>query len=182
MYRSMLMLALSTMLAAQQEPAAGAQPGRTAPPPGHTGAGQPARAAQEGQIMAQFFQLRVGRIQQSLGLPDDRARALAERWGRWDRDFIDRGRQMLQVRGQFNQILMGSGSEEEKSAKVKPLLDQFLDLRQQQEDGKRRFEGDILKTLSPAQQARMILLVEDIQGKIRETLREARHAAGGGRF
>jgi len=85
MYRPMLMLALSTVLMAQQEPPAGPQPGR---------------AAQEGHILAQFYQLRVSRIQQSLGVSDDRARALAERWGRWDRDLMDRGRQMMLLRAQ----------------------------------------------------------------------------------
>ena len=165
MYRPMLMLALSTVLMAQQEPPAGPLPGR---------------AAQEGHILAQFYQLRVTRIQQSLGLSDDRARALAERWGRWDRDLMERGRQMMLLRAQFNQVLLGTGSEDDKCAKIKPMIDQFLDLRQQQEDAKHRFEVEILKSLSPAQQARMILLVEDIQGKIRDTLREARK--GGGRF
>ena len=128
--------------------------------------------------MAQFYQMRVARIQQSLGLSEDRAKALAERWGRWDRDFIDRGRQMLQLRAQFNQILIGPGTEDEKGAKLKPLVDQFLALRQQQDKAKRQFEEDILQTLSPAQQARMIMLVEDIQNRIRDTLREARRSGG----
>jgi len=165
MYRPFLMFALTASLAAQQEPPAAPQPGKS---------------AQEGHILAQFYQLRVGRIQQSLGLSEDRARALAERWGRWDRELMDRGRQMLQLRAQFNQILVGAGTEEDKNAKVKPLVDQFLDLRQQQEDAKHRFEAEILKSLTPAQQARMILLVEDIQSRIRETLRDARK--GGGKF
>jgi hypothetical protein len=162
MYRPLLMFALTATLSAQQEP-----------PPG--------RAAPEGHILAQFYQLRVARIQQSLGLPEDRARAMAERWGRWDRDLMERGRQMMQLRAQFNQVLVGVGSEDEKSARVKPLVDQFLDLRQQQEDAKHRFEAEILKSLTPAQQARMIILVEDIQGRIRETLRDARRG-GGQRF
>jgi hypothetical protein len=162
MYRSLLMFALAATLSAQQEP-----------PPG--------RAATEGHILAQFYQLRVARIQQSLGLPEDRARAMAERWGRWDRDLMERGRQMMQLRAQFNQVLLGAGTEDEKSTKVKPLIDQFLDLRQQQEDAKHRFEAEILKSLTPAQQARMIILVEDIQSRIRETLRDARRG-GGQRF
>ena len=162
MYRPMLMLAFATVLAAQEP----------APPPG--------RAAAEGHLLAQFYQLRVTRIQQTLGISEDRAKALAERWGRWDREFIGRSRQMVQLRGQLNLILLGAGPEDEKNAKVKPLVDQFLDLRQQQEAAKRQFETEILKSLTPAQQARMILLVEDIQGKIRDTLREARK--GGGRF
>jgi hypothetical protein len=163
MKRSILLLALTTVLVAQQEPATG-------PVPGH--------GMQEGPIMAQLFQMRVTRIQQSLGLPEERARALSERWGRWDREFIDRAKQLMQLRQQFNQTLLGPGSEDEKSARLRPLLDQFMGLRQQQEDAKRRFETDILQSLSPAQQARMILLVEDIQSRIRQTLRESRAAAG----
>jgi hypothetical protein len=159
------MLALPAVLTAQQDPVPAPQPGK---------------AAQEGHILSQFYQLRVAAIQQRLGLPEDRARAMAERWGRWDRDFITRSRQMIQLRSQLNQILVGAGTEEEKNAKAKPLVDQLLELRQQQEDAKHRFEAEILKSLTPAQQARMILLVEDIQTRIRDTLREARR--GGGRF
>jgi hypothetical protein len=170
MYRPILMLALSTALTAQQGPA----PAPASPPP------QPGKTAQEGHILAQFYQLRVTRIQQTLDISEDRAKALAERWGRWDRDLMDRGRQMLQLRAQFNQILVGAGSEDDKSAKLKPLVAQFLDLRQKQEEAKHNFEIEILKSLTPAQQARMILLVEDIQTRIRETLRDARR--GGGKF
>jgi hypothetical protein len=163
MFKPILMLAVSAALVAQQEPPQGPMPGR---------------AAQEGHFKALFYQMRVARIQQSVGLPEDRAKALAERWGLWDRDFIDRGRQMLQLRAQFNQTLMGPGTEDEKGAKLKPLVDQFLALRQQQDKAKRQFEEDILQTLTPAQQARMILLVEDIQNRIRDTLREARRTGG----
>jgi hypothetical protein len=84
---------------------------------------------------------------------------------------------MMQLRAQFNQVLVGPGSEEEKGARVKPLVDQYLALRQQQEEAKRRFEGEILQTLTPTQQARMILLVDEIQTRIRETLRDARRGA-----
>jgi len=163
MTKAVLLFALATALVAQQEPGMGAGGGR---------------ALAEGPIMVQIYQMRVNRIQQSLGLPEDRAKALAERWARWDREFIDRAKQLAQLRQQFNQTLLGPGGEEEKSARLRPLIDQFMTLRQQQEDGKRRFETDILQSLSPAQQARMILLVEDIQSRIRQTLREARPGAG----
>jgi hypothetical protein len=163
MTKALLLFALATTLVAQQEPGVGAGGGRGLP---------------EGPIMAQIYQMRVNRIQQSLGLPEDRAKILAERWARWDREFIDRAKQLGQLRQQFNQTLLGPGSEDEKSARLRPLLDQFMALRQQQEDAKRRFETDILQPLTPAQQARMILLVEDLQSRIRQTLRESRVGAG----
>jgi hypothetical protein len=154
-----LMFALSTALLAQSGQGERVPPGKPGP---------------EGHILAQFFQLRVTGIQQSLGLPEDRARGLAERWGRWDREVMDRLRQMNQIRQQLHQVLMGAGSEEEKNAKLKPLLDQFLGLRRQQEDAKRRFEDDILVNLTPAQKARLIILVEDLQPRLRNLLREHR--------
>jgi hypothetical protein len=162
MKKALLLLALTTSLVAQQEPGNGQASGRVPP---------------EGPILVQIFQMRVIRIQQSLGLPEDRARALAERWGRWDREFIDRAKQLAQLRQQFNQTLLGPGNEEEKSTRLRPMIDQFMALRQQQEESKRRFETDILQSLSPAQQARMILLVDDIQNRIRQTLRESRVGA-----
>jgi hypothetical protein len=157
--RGLLLLALATTLGAA----------RPFPRAAH-----PDRSVQEGQILAQFFQIRTGRIQQSLGLSEDRSRALAERWGRWDRVVMERGGQMAGLRLRFNQILLGPGPEEDKCLRVKPLLDQFLLLRQHQEEDRRRFEEAILAGLSPAQQARMIVLMEDIQTRLREALRDAR--------
>lgn len=162
MFRSLLLFALAAGLWAQES--------SPAVPPG--------KAAKELHVMAQFYELRVARIQQSLGLPPDRAKALAERWGRWDREFMDRGRQMMQLRTQFSQILLGPGSEEEKNLKAKPLVDKFMELRRQQGEAKQRFEADLLQTLPPAQQARMILLVEDVQSRIREILRDVRRSGG----
>jgi hypothetical protein len=166
----MLMFALSAALLAQPAPGPQSAPQAKPAPPGRT--------IPDAQIMAMLHQMRVARLQQSLGLSEDRAKAMAERWSRWDREFMERGRQMQLLRAQFNGILIGPGSEEEKGTRLKPLVEQFLGLRQQQDDAKRRFETEILQPLGPAQQARMILLVEDIQAKIRETLRENRHNGG----
>ena len=208
MHRSLLLFALTTTLVAQQEPA---------PPPA---AG---RAIQEGPILAQLFQMRVSRIQQSMGFSEDRARAMAERcWpGAVTLVLPARGPLARVLQGEGSSLglripacpgalellrrsgplattsanrsseppcrtaaeaaalfpalpLLGPGSEEDKCARLKPLMEQFLALRQQQDEAKRRFEGDILQSLSTAQQARMILLMEDIQSRIRQTLRENR--------
>lgn len=163
MFKAFLLLALAATLTAQQEPGQGALPGKS---------------VQEGRILAQFYQMRVARIQQTLGISEDRAKVLAERWGRWERGFMDRGQQMNQLRTTFSQILIMAGSEEEKNSKIRTLVERFLALRAQQEEAKHQFEADILQNLTPVQQARMILLVEDIQTRIRETLRESRRQGG----
>lgn len=128
---------------------------------------------QDPHFMSRLFQIRTSRLQQVLGLPEDRARVVAERWGKWDREHMDRMEQGGSLRRQFNQILMCPGTEEEKNAKIKPLMDQFLALRTQQEAGRRQFEEDIRAGLTPAQQARLILVMDEIQQKLREGLREA---------
>ena len=98
---------------------------------------------------------------------------MAERWRRYDLDFIDRGHQIMRLRRQFNLILMGPGTDEEKSARVKPFLDQFLGLRLQQHEMKQKLEEDLRAPLRPAQQARLILVMDDMERSLRETLRQA---------
>ena len=132
----------------------------------------PDKPVDEGQILSQCFQPRVAAIQQSLGLSEDRAKALAERWIRGDREGMERMRQLHQLRRQCTQVLLGPGSEEQKNNSLKPLMDSFLLLRRQREEAKGRFEDELLLNLSAAQKARLILLVEDQQSKLRGMLRE----------
>jgi len=157
MIKPALLLALPTLLWAQ-----GGFNG-----PGH------GRMPPPGQAAAQLVQMRTSRLQQSLGIPEDRARAMAERWRRYDLDFIERGHQIARLRRQFNLILMGPGTEEEKSVRVKPFLDQFLFLRAQQHEMKQKLEEDLRAQLNPAQQARLILVMDDMERSLRETLRQA---------
>lgn len=117
--------------------------------------------------------LRAQRISQTLGIPEDQAKRIAHRWAVYDGDFLQRARQMMQLRNQFNQVLLGPGDEADKSARLKPQLEQFLELRRQQQDLKLKFEDDIRAQLSPAQQVRLIILVDDLQKTIREGIREA---------
>ena len=138
----------------------------------------PGQVLREGQLLSQCFQIRSARIQASLGLSEDRARALAERWGGWDREVLEQLRQMNEIRQQFNPVLLGSDPEEVKNAKLKPLLEQFLALRRHQAQAKRRFEEEILANLSPAQKVRLIVLMEDLQPRLRGLFREQRERGG----
>lgn len=123
----------------------------------------------EGRLLYQF---RVEHLERNVGLTEDQARSVADRWARFDRDLFEKTRQVRELRAQFNDILMGPGSEEEKNAKVKPLLDQFVALRHQQMNLKLQFEDDIRARLSPAQQVRLIVQVDEMQRRMLEVLRQ----------
>lgn len=133
-------------------------------------AGLPIRAqAEDDRPLVRF---RMEQLQRTVGLPEDQARAVVERWSQYDREQFDKTQQIQQVRHKLNGILMGPGSEEEKNAKVRPLLDQFVELRRQQADLKFKFEEDIRARLSPAQQVRLITHVEEMQRRMLEILRQ----------
>jgi len=121
-----------------------------------------------------LMRFRMEQLQQTVGLPEDQARTVVERWSRYDREQFDKTQQIQQIRKRFNDILMGPGTDEEKSAKVRPLLEQFVDLRRQQADLKFKFEEDIRARLSPAQQVRLITHVEEMQRRMVEAIRQQR--------
>lgn len=175
-----IIISLCSALALAQSPRGGGAPAHPGPPPSrpgpvYRGGPLPNRTMlQNPHFTARLFQIRTARIQQVLGLPEDRARVVAERWGRWDQEHVDRGQQASDLRDRFNQILMGPDREEEKNAKLKPLLDQFMAIRQQQDAGRKQFEEDIRQGLTPAQQARLILVMDEINQRLRDSLQVIR--------
>jgi hypothetical protein len=126
-----------------------------------------------------LLRFRAKRLEEGLGLDPAKAESIARRWGQFDREHFQRQRQIAALRLRFNDILMGPETEERKNAIVKPLLEQFSDIRDQQIQAKRRFEDDIRQGLSPAQQARLILLVDDLNRKVMDALRERRQERRG---
>jgi len=135
--------------------------------------------AEDGRPLARF---RMDQLQQAVGLPEPQARAVVDRWARYDQDQFEKMRQIHQIRRQFNDILLGPGAEEDKNAKVRPLLEQFMELRRQQAELKVKFEDDIRARLSPAQQVRLILHVEEMQRRVADALRQGFPNRPGGRL
>jgi hypothetical protein len=125
--------------------------------------------AGEERSLARF---RMDQLQQTVGLPEDQARTVVERWSRYDREQFELTKQIQQIRHHFSDILLGPGTEEDKSAKVRPLLEQFVELRRHQKELKFRFEDDIRAKLSPVQQVRLIIQVEEMQRRVAEALRQ----------
>ena len=126
-----------------------------------------------------LLRFRAKRLQEGLGLDAGHAGSIAERWGQFDQEHFQRQRQIAALRLRFNDILMGPEPEDRKNSLIKPVLDQFMDLRDQQMESKRRFENDIRQGLNPAQQARLILMVDDLNKQVMDALRARRQERRG---
>jgi hypothetical protein len=125
---------------------------------------------EEGPLARQLTGVRIKQMRDVMGLSETQAAAIADRWALHDREIIQNTRQLNQLRGQFREILLGPGSEEDKSNRLKPMLDQFTDLRRKQMESRSRFETDIRAGLSPAQQARLIMMVDEFTRRLQEGL------------
>ncbi|HJV23275.1 MAG TPA: hypothetical protein VJ570_11290 [Holophagaceae bacterium] len=126
----------------------------------------------QGQGLQALRQFMMQRLQDRVGLSEPQARGVADRWERYNREHFDRQQQLGQLRQRFQDILLGPGDEDQKSAKVKPLLEQFLDLRKRQMEAKQRFEDDIRAGLTPAQQARLVVTVDEMIQQIADRLKD----------
>ena len=148
--------------------------GRLRPDRPHREPGERRATPVRDRIMARLHEVRSRRLQDTLGLSEDKSHAIADRWSRFDEDSFDRRHQMGQLRQQMNATLMGPGSEDDKNRKLQPIVDQLAGLRQQQQDARGRFEEDIRGSLTPAQQGRFILLVDEFQKTLQEAIQERR--------
>lgn len=126
------------------------------------------------RIVAALHELRSRKLQRSLGLSEEKANTIADRWALFDQESSSRRQLMGQLRQQMNTTLTGPGSEDEKNRKLQPVMDELAALRQQQEASRKRFEEDIRGSLTPAQQGRFILLVDEFQKSIQEAIQEQR--------
>lgn len=160
MFRYLLILALpATFLAAQGTPPAAVSPGG------------PQMGPLRPQLVARLRRVRMERLQQALGITEEKAGTIADRWAQFDTVSFANRLQMRQLHQQVNSILLSSIPEDEKNVKLRPLVDQFTALRQQQQQAKQKFEEDIRASLTPAQQGRFILVVEEIQHALQEAIR-----------
>ncbi len=166
-YRTVLILLLSAL-------SLGAQGRFRAEPPRRDFAAGRRAAPMRDRILARLHEIRSHKLQDTLGLPEGKANAIADRWSEFDEDSMARRRTMGQLRKDMNATLLGPGSEEEKSRKLQPMVDQLAGLRQQQEDSRKRFEDDIRGSLTPAQQTRFILLMDEFQKALQEAIQERR--------
>ncbi len=134
----------------------------------------PKASERKGPLKLRLHQFRAERLQQLLGVSSEKANGIADRWDQYDEDSQDHRQSTRKLHRQVNDILLSSLPEDEKSAKIQPLMDQLATLRQQQEELRRKFENDIRATLTPAQQGRFVLAVEEIQKAMLQAIKQHR--------
>ena len=163
MFRILLLLILPAALLSAQ--------GRLRPErPRPNSRAEARRELRRDRVMAFVHQLRMKRIQQGLGVPEGKARTIADRWAQFDDDSHGRRQEMKKLRDQVNGILVGPGSEDEKNAKLKPMVEQLAALQRQQQETKQVFEDDLRSTLSPTEQGRFIILMEEFNRSLLEAM------------
>ena len=133
----------------------------------------------QGEILTRLHRMRVDRLQQSLGIPEGRAKAIADRWAQFDQDGRNYRLRMKQLQKQVSGILFSPLTEDEKNARIRPLMEQYSSLRQQHDDLRRKFEDEVRDPLTPAQQGRLLLLMEEIQHAMFEAIKNQRPGAAG---
>ncbi len=121
-----------------------------------------------------LMRFRMQRLQEGVGLSQEQAQRIVQRWRRYDLDHFERQRQLKALRVRFNDVLLGPGTEAERSEKLRPLLEQFIETRRQQTELREKFEEDIRAQLTPTQQVRLILMIEDMAKQLRERMQERR--------
>jgi len=131
------------------------------------------------RLLARLHQMRMERLQQSLGGSEEKARSIADRWAQFDLDSRDLRGRTRQLQQQINAVLLSPVPEAEKNVRIRPLMEQLSALRQQQQDLKRKFEDDIRSGLTPAQQGRFVLVVEELQRALLQAIKEQRSGSGG---
>jgi hypothetical protein len=122
------------------------------------------------RIAARLHKIRARLIQDNLGVPDNTARNIADRWGQFDFECHERRQNMRVTRQKVKDIIMGPGTEEDKNLRVAPAMAQFALMQKQQKEAKQKFEEDIQRMLTPVQQGRFVILMDDFQRRLTEAL------------
>ena len=164
MFRTLLTLLLpATLLVAQGNPGAeGLRP-------------DPGDLAAHARIALRLNAIRTQRIKAALGSPESQARGIADQWGQFDLESHRRRLGMRAARQRVQEVLMLPGTEEEKNLKIVPIVNQFAAIQKQQKEAKQKFEEDIQHLLTPAQQGRFIILMEEFQRNLLEAMGEPHH-------
>ncbi|HEX7702247.1 MAG TPA: hypothetical protein VF403_16025 [Kofleriaceae bacterium] len=169
---------LTILVACSLSTAAGAQaPGQTPPKPNQQ---QQQRETKRERVKKRIRALRAYTLTEELGLDETDAGKLFPVLAKFDDDF-DR---LLTERQQLQQQLDGAGNLKDKRA-IDKLIDQALANQRATWDVEDKRIAEIRKILTPAQVARMLIVLPALERRIQNQLRNAvgkmKNGGGGGK-
>jgi hypothetical protein len=139
---------------------------------------QPERGQQQpGQNFENYLKsikkARAEQIRMRLNVPQERADAIADKWAELEAPIRRVHMESMDVWQQRQCSIQGASPEREKSTKIKPLYDQYIELRKELAGARLRLYQDLpTMARSPIQQARILLVMEEMERKERDGIRE----------
>jgi len=115
---------------------------------------------------------RVEQIKLRLGVSEERAGAIADKWAELESPIRQIQLAHMEVWRKMMFIVQEASPDKEKSRKIKPLNERYMELRKEMHDARLRLYTELPKMGdSPIQQARMLFVMEEMERKERDGLR-----------
>jgi hypothetical protein len=140
----------------------------------------PERPLAHGQQPSQNFEnylksikkARAEQIKMRLNVPQERADAIADKWAELEAPIRRIHMESMDAWRQMQFIIQDASPEKEKSTKIKPLLDQYTELHKELAEARLRLYRELpTMARSPIQQARILLVMEEMERKERDGIK-----------
>ena len=115
---------------------------------------------------------RVEQIKLRLDVPEERANAIAAKWAALEAPIRRMHREAMAVWRRMQFVIQEATPEKEKSRRIKPLFDNYIELRRELGIARQKLFTELPASGdSPIQQARLLLLMEEMERREREGIR-----------
>ena len=126
-----------------------------------------------GDLRGKMRQTLMGRMQKSLNLTDAQVASMEKKMAAHEVEMKGFNDKIEALQPKIQNIMKGSGSTEEKNAKLKPLVDEWFALRHERDIVSRaKFEQSFRTDLDPMQQMRMTMGMQKFRDELKNRLED----------
>ena len=126
-----------------------------------------------GDLRGKMRQALMGRMQKSLNLSDAQVASMEKKMAAHEVEMKGFNDKIEALQPKIQNIMKGSGSPEEKNAKLKPLVDEWFALRHERDIVSRaKFEQSFRTGLDPMQQIRMTMGMQKFRDELKNRLED----------
>ncbi len=132
------------------------------------------KQALKAQILGQLQKRRAQKLKERLALDEKTAKAVFSTMARFEARFQEKAKEAEKVRTQLRQAVMAAGTQSKASdGKLNRLIDALAKLRTENFELKKQRFAEVRKVLTPAQAAKFLVFLPQIEMRLRTELREA---------